>query len=102
MLVFTWKINLKMSEYFRKIPYKQDLPPPGGYASYVYKSQVKSRGPAGVAIMAGGLAVMAVGFYFVAKGNQNRRSVSIRFYKGVVKTLLPYKERELWNKKLVR
>jgi len=54
---------------------KQDLPPPGGYAAYVYKSQVKPRGPSGVAIMAGGLAVMGIGFYFVSKGNQNRREL---------------------------
>ena len=49
-------------------------------ASYVYKSQVKPRGPSGVAIMGGGLAVMAVGFYFVAKGNQNRRYKNHNFY----------------------
>ena len=73
-----------MAEYFKKIPYKQDLPPPGGYASYVYKSQVKPRGPSGVAIMGGGLAVMAIGFYFVAKGNQNRRYSFIIYFLFIV------------------
>ena len=60
-------------KYFRKIPYKQDMPPPGGYPKFAYTSKLPKRGPSGVMIMASGVATMAIGFYFVAKGNQKRR-----------------------------
>lgn len=62
-----------MAEYFKKIPYKQDLPPPGGYKKIVFEKHLPKRGPSGVMLMAGTVAVMATGFYFVIKGNQNRR-----------------------------
>ena len=64
-----------MASYFRKIPYKQDLPPSGGYPKIEYHSKLPKRGPSGLIIMAGGLGVMAVGFYYVSKGNQKRRFV---------------------------
>ena len=62
-----------MADYFRKIPYKQDLPPPGGYPKLSFESKLPKRGPSGVIIMASGIACMAFGMYFISKGNQNRR-----------------------------
>ena len=68
-----------MASYFRKIPYKQDLPPPGGYPKIEHNSKLPKRGPPGLIIMAGGLGVMAVGFYYLSKGNQKRRFVLNQF-----------------------
>jgi len=65
-----------MSSYFRKIPYKQDMAPAGGYPRIEHLSKLPKRGVSGVAMMASALGFMGVGFFFVARGNQNRRELS--------------------------
>jgi len=59
----------KMAE----IPYQQDLAPKGGYPEIKWARNLPKRGPSGLMIMLGGIATMAVGFFFVAKTNKERR-----------------------------
>lgn len=54
-------------------PYKQDLPPKGGYPKIQYARNLPKRGPSGLVIMLGGVAVMAVGLYVVGRTNKERR-----------------------------
>ncbi|XP_065670988.1 NADH dehydrogenase [ubiquinone] 1 alpha subcomplex subunit 13-like [Hydra vulgaris] len=64
-----------MAEYFKVMPYKQDLPPPGGYPKLSFTQNLPKRGITGVTLMAAGLGVMVVGFSFVIKGNRKRREL---------------------------
>ena len=57
------------------IGYRQDMPPKGGYATFKYTHNIPRRGPSGLAIMLGGVAVMAAGFYVVKKTNEERRYI---------------------------
>jgi len=56
-----------------EVSYKQDMPPKGGYAKFRYSRNVPRRGPSGTAIMLGGVAVMAAGFYVIKRTNEERR-----------------------------
>ena len=58
-----------------EIPYQQDLAPKGGYPEIKWARNLPKRGPSGLVIMLGGIATMAVGFYFVAKTNRERREI---------------------------
>ncbi|CAO1615155.1 unnamed protein product [Jaminaea pallidilutea] len=55
--------------------YNQDLPPQGGYEPIRYKRNLPARGPGGLAIFGGMLAVCAYGFYRVAAGNVESREL---------------------------
>merc|ERR1712224_46349 len=63
------------SDYFRKIPYKQDLPPPGGYAKLEWKRNLPSRFIGGARLMAAGVGVMAYGWYWVIIGMRQTREL---------------------------
>lgn len=53
--------------------YRQDMPPRGGYEAFRFSRHLPKRGPNGTAIMLGGVAVMAFGFYVIKKTNEERR-----------------------------
>ncbi|KDN36141.1 GRIM-19 [Tilletiaria anomala UBC 951] len=55
--------------------FKQDLPPQGGYAPIRYKRNLPARGPGGIAIFGGVLAICAWGFYRVGQGNLEQREL---------------------------
>ncbi|KAN0097562.1 hypothetical protein V8E55_002008 [Tylopilus felleus] len=57
------------------VPYRQDMPPPGGFEAVRYKRNLPFRGPSGLAILGAVTAVCAYGFYRVGKGNLERRCV---------------------------
>ncbi|KAF8138359.1 B16.6 subunit of GRIM-19, NADH:ubiquinone oxidoreductase [Boletus edulis] len=57
------------------IPYRQDMPPPGGFEAVRYKRNLPFRGPSGLAILGAVTAVCAYGFYRVGKGNLERREL---------------------------
>ncbi|CAO1624915.1 unnamed protein product [Parajaminaea phylloscopi] len=57
------------------IPYSQDLPPQGGYEPIRYKRNLPARGPGGLAIFGGVIAVCAYGFYRVVAGNIEQREL---------------------------
>lgn len=45
--------------------YKQDLPPAGGYPKIHIARNLPKRGPSGLVMMLGGVAVMTAGLYVV-------------------------------------
>ena len=57
-------------------PYKQDLPPKGGYQSFKFAKNLPKRGPSGFVIFIGGIATMGVGFFLLAKGNREKKLVA--------------------------
>ena len=65
--------NSTTTRKMAEIPYQQDLAPKGGYPEIKWARNLPKRGPSGLVIMLGGIATMAVGFYFVAKTNRERR-----------------------------
>lgn len=56
-----------------RVNYRQDMPPKGGYEAFRFSRHLPRRGPNGTAIMLGGVAVMAFGFYVIKKTNEERR-----------------------------
>ncbi|PWN94244.1 hypothetical protein FA10DRAFT_274252 [Acaromyces ingoldii] len=52
-----------------------DLPPQGGYEPIRYKRNLPTRGPGGLAIFGGVLAICAYGFYRVGMGNLEQREL---------------------------
>ncbi|KAF4601918.1 hypothetical protein EYR40_005119 [Pleurotus pulmonarius] len=57
------------------IPYRQDMPPPGGFESVKYKRNLPFRGPGSLAILGGVTAICAYGFYRLGKGNLEKREL---------------------------
>ena len=57
-----------------EIPYHQDMAPKGGYPGIRIERNLPKRGPSGLAIMLGGVATMAFGFYMIGRTNKQRRS----------------------------
>ncbi|KIL70271.1 hypothetical protein M378DRAFT_156361 [Amanita muscaria Koide BX008] len=56
-------------------PYRQDMPPVGGFEPIKYKRNLPVRGPGAYAILGGVTAICAYGFYRVGKGNLERREL---------------------------
>ncbi|RDX53876.1 GRIM-19 [Polyporus arcularius HHB13444] len=56
-------------------PFRQDMPPPGGFESIKYKRNLPIRGPSGLVILGGVTAVCAYGFYRLGKGNLEKREL---------------------------
>lgn len=54
--------------------YKQDLPPAGGYPKIHIARNLPKRGPSGLVMMLGGVAVMTAGLYVVGRSNRERRA----------------------------
>ncbi|KAJ7591675.1 B16.6 subunit of GRIM-19, NADH:ubiquinone oxidoreductase [Mycena floridula] len=57
------------------IPYRQDMPPPGGFETVKYKRNMSMRGPSGFVFFAGLCLVTGYGFYRVGKGNNEKREL---------------------------
>ncbi|KAK0230476.1 GRIM-19 [Armillaria fumosa] len=57
------------------IPYRQDMPPPGGFESVKYKRNLPFRGPGALAILGGVTLVSAYGFYRLGRGNLEKREL---------------------------
>ncbi|KAI1796172.1 GRIM-19 [Ganoderma leucocontextum] len=57
------------------MPYRQDMPPPGGFEAIKYKRNLPLRGPSGLVILGGVTAVCAYGFYRLGKGNLEKREL---------------------------
>ncbi|KAI0307044.1 B16.6 subunit of GRIM-19, NADH:ubiquinone oxidoreductase [Multifurca ochricompacta] len=57
------------------IPFRQDMPPVGGFEAVRYKRNLPLRGPSGLAILGGVTALCAYGFYRVGKGNIEKREL---------------------------
>ncbi|KAH9899640.1 GRIM-19 [Cubamyces lactineus] len=51
------------------------MPPPGGFEAIKYKRNLPLRGPSGLVILGGVMAVCAYGFYRVGKGNLEKREL---------------------------
>lgn len=51
----------------------QDMPPQGGFAQVRYRRYLPQRGPSGLVLLSGIIAISAYGFYKVAEGNLERR-----------------------------
>ncbi|EIM85724.1 uncharacterized protein STEHIDRAFT_140262 [Stereum hirsutum FP-91666 SS1] len=56
-------------------PYRQDMPPSGGFEALKYKRNLPFRGPSGVMMLLGVTAVSAFGFWRLGKGNLERREL---------------------------
>ncbi|KAK7676893.1 hypothetical protein QCA50_020149 [Cerrena zonata] len=56
-------------------PYRQDMPPSGGFEAIKYKRNLPVRGPSGVMILTAVTAVCAYGFYRVGAGNLEKREL---------------------------
>lgn len=56
-------------------PYRQDMPPPGGFQQIRYKRNLPFRGPSGLVVLAGVTAFCGYGFYRVGLGNLEKREL---------------------------
>ncbi|KIM46419.1 hypothetical protein M413DRAFT_441512 [Hebeloma cylindrosporum] len=56
-------------------PYRQDMPPAGGFEALKYKRNLPLRGPGAYAIPGGVTAICAFGFWRLGKGNLERREL---------------------------
>ncbi|KIY69705.1 hypothetical protein CYLTODRAFT_488657 [Cylindrobasidium torrendii FP15055 ss-10] len=54
------------------IPYRQDLPPAGGFAELKYKRNLPNKGPGSVVFLLGVGALSAFGFWRLGKSNQEK------------------------------
>ncbi|GAA5921607.1 hypothetical protein JCM21900_004410 [Sporobolomyces salmonicolor] len=57
------------------IPYKQDLPPAGGFNPIKYKRNLPTKGPSGAIVFSAVTAVCAFGFWRVGLGNLEKREL---------------------------
>ncbi|EJD01590.1 GRIM-19 [Fomitiporia mediterranea MF3/22] len=57
------------------LPYRQDMPPPGGFESIKYKRNLPFRGPSSAAIVIGVFGICAFGFYRLGQGNLEKREL---------------------------
>ncbi|KJE91683.1 NADH-ubiquinone oxidoreductase subunit [Capsaspora owczarzaki ATCC 30864] len=55
------------------IPYKQDMPPQGGFADVPFRKPKAVRGLSGAALFAIGTVTMFGGLFIVGQGNKTRR-----------------------------
>ncbi|KAJ3915187.1 GRIM-19 protein-domain-containing protein, partial [Lentinula edodes] len=56
-------------------PYRQDMPPPGGFEAVKYKRNLPFRGPGALAILGGVAAISAFGFYRYGQGALEKREL---------------------------
>ncbi|KAF8592751.1 GRIM-19 [Ramaria rubella] len=58
------------------VPYRQDMPPPGGFQTLKYKRNLPVRGPGALTILAGVLAISSYGFYRLGQANLEKRELA--------------------------
>ena len=63
----------KRSGRMSGVQFNQDLPPPGGYEPIRYKRNLPARGPGGLAIFGGVIAICTYGFWRLGQGNLEQR-----------------------------
>ncbi|CAA7260083.1 unnamed protein product [Cyclocybe aegerita] len=56
-------------------PYRQDMPPAGGFEAIKYKRNLPLRGPGAYVILGSVTGICAYGFYRLGKGNLERREL---------------------------
>ncbi|KAJ3975247.1 GRIM-19 [Lentinula raphanica] len=56
-------------------PYRQDMPPPGGFEAVKYKRNLPFRGPGALVILGGVAAISAFGFYRYGQGALEKREL---------------------------
>ncbi|KAH6915100.1 GRIM-19 [Coprinopsis sp. MPI-PUGE-AT-0042] len=56
-------------------PFRQDMPPAGGFEAVKYKRNLPTRGPGAYVILGGVTAICAYGFYRLGKGNLEKREL---------------------------
>ncbi|KAJ7228342.1 GRIM-19, partial [Mycena pura] len=56
-------------------PFRQDLPPAGGFEALKYKRNLPLRGPGALVILGGVTALCSFGFYRLGLGNIERREL---------------------------
>jgi len=56
-------------------PFRQDMPPAGGYETIRYKRNLPFRGPGGAVMIGAITAICAYGFYRVGLGNLEKREL---------------------------
>ncbi|XP_036939357.1 NADH dehydrogenase [ubiquinone] 1 alpha subcomplex subunit 13 [Acanthopagrus latus] len=56
---------------------KQDMPPPGGYASFDYKRNLPKRALSGYSMFGIGIGIMVFGYWRLFKWNRERRRLQI-------------------------
>ncbi|KAG8882632.1 hypothetical protein FRB97_007978 [Tulasnella sp. 331] len=57
------------------VPYRQDLPPSGGFEAIRYKRNLPIKGPSGIVLLAGATLFCGYGFYKVGQGNLEKREL---------------------------
>ncbi|KAK4052175.1 hypothetical protein OIV83_002470 [Microbotryomycetes sp. JL201] len=57
------------------VPYRQDMPPSGGFEPVKYKRNLPTRGPGGAVVFGAVFAVCAFGFWRVGLGNLEKREL---------------------------
>ncbi|KAF8663507.1 hypothetical protein AX16_001073 [Volvariella volvacea WC 439] len=57
-------------------PYRQDMPPPGGFEAVKYKRNLPFRGPSSLVILGGVTAICTYGFYRLGRGNLEKRELA--------------------------
>ncbi|KAF5359023.1 hypothetical protein D9758_004855 [Tetrapyrgos nigripes] len=56
-------------------PFKQDMPPPGGFEAVKYKRNLPFRGPGALVFLGGALLVSGFGFYRYGQGVLEKREL---------------------------
>ena len=62
-----------MTEFLNKTPRLQDIAPKGGYGEIPFSRIIRKRGPGGLTLLLGSLAVSAVGWVLVTITNRERK-----------------------------
>ncbi|EPQ28255.1 uncharacterized protein PFL1_04082 [Pseudozyma flocculosa PF-1] len=57
------------------VPFRQDLPPQGGYQPIRYKRNLPGKNPSGIAVFGAMFAICGYGFYKVGQGNLEQREL---------------------------
>ncbi|EJU06356.1 GRIM-19 [Dacryopinax primogenitus] len=57
------------------VPYRQDMPPTGGFEAIRYKRYLPYKGPSGAVIFGAFFLVSAYGLYRVGMGNREKREL---------------------------
>jgi len=57
------------------LPYRQDMPPAGGFGTIKYKRNLPTKGPSGLVMLLGVTAVCSYGMYRVFQGRHEQREL---------------------------
>jgi len=57
------------------VPYRQDMPPPGGFEAIKYKRNLPLKGPSGLVMFLGVMGITSFGMYRVLQGRAEQREL---------------------------